>query len=240
MRGRMPKIATVAIPFAVAFGLAISGCGDSEQPTTSAEGFGQLSPGKVRKAAASNAHKEIPTQFGRAISLPSFGTVIYAKAIDVVDPLAEARPNGKNAHEVGVLIGLRNIGTRGWTGSVAQLSRLAVGPDGKPEGVIDSLGSLAGPCPGPLIKTKAPVSDKPASLAAGRTAFECVRFRLQRHENPILFKFAVRANDYTLGAEQNGRGYAVWALPGTLVEKCRFEPSAVAEGRCQGLEDDEG
>jgi len=222
--------------------LALPGCGGSDQPTQSAEGpagdLRQLPPGKVPHAAPSNAHKEIPTRFGRAISLPYRSTVLYAMAIDAVDPLEEHTSGGTRA--VGVVLGLRNIGTSGWRGSVAGLSRLAVSPDGRPEDIVESFGSSAGPCPSPPVKSRAPVGNKPLSFPPGRTAFECVRFRLPRGENPILFKFATQEHDYTLAAEENGRVYAVWALPGTLVEKCRFEPSSAPEGSCQGLEDDEG
>lgn len=219
--------------------LLAAGCGGSNGGTGSTESFSQAPPGRVPHAAPSNAHKEIPTQFQRAISLPYRSTVLYATAINVADPL-ESKPGGSGSHVIGVLVGVRNVGTSPWRGSVAGLSRLAVGPGGKPEKVIRSFGSSAGPCPNTLVKSKAPVGDSPLSLGPERTAFECVRFRLHRGSDPILFKFAVQARDYTLAAEEEGRVYAVWALPGTLVEKCRFEPSAAGKGRCQGLEDDEG
>jgi hypothetical protein len=189
----------------------------------------------VPHAAPSNAQKEIPTRFGRTVSLPYRATVIYAKAIDISDPIEEAGGSNAGGQTVGILLGLRNIGTSAWSGSVSRLSKLGTSPDDKPESVIDSIGASTGPCPGPLIKSRAPVSGKPLTLAPGRTAFECVRFQLPRRENPILFKFAAAADDYTLAAAENGSRYGVWAVPGTLVDKCRFEPGTV-KGRCQGLE----
>ena len=72
-------------------------------------------------------------------------------------------------------------------------------------------------------------------MKAGRTAFECARFLVPQREQPILFKLAAQSSDYTLDASAHGRGYGVWALPGTLVEKCRFFPGTV-KGRCHGLE----
>jgi hypothetical protein len=227
-------LGTVTLMLACFWALAIGGCGGSDSSNDSSEQFGQLPPGKVPHAAPSNAHKEIPTRFGRTVSLPYRSTVLYAKAIDAIDPIGtDASGNGAK-RIVGIVVGLRNIGTSDWTGSVARLSQLAVSSGDKPDGLARSFGASAGPCPGPLIQTHAPVSSRALTLAAGRTAFECVRFRLAAGENPILFKFAAQASDYTLGAGSPGR-YGVWALPGTLVEKCRFEPGTV-KGRCHGLE----
>jgi hypothetical protein len=221
--------------FACACALALAGCGGSDQASQSTGRFAQLPTGKVPHAAPSNAQKEIPTQFGRAVSLPYRSTVLFAKAIDVTDQPGK-RSSDKGG--VGIVIGIRNIGTSAWSGSVSRLSRLAVGSADKPEDTARSFGASSGPCPGPLVQTHAPIADRPLTLAAGRTAFECVHFRLPRDENPILFKFAAQAGDYTLEAASKGQRYGVWALPGTLVEKCRFEPGAV-KGRCQGLESDD-
>lgn len=215
--------------------LAIAGCGGSDSSSDSSEQFGQLPPGRVPHAAPSNAHKEIPTRFGRAVSLPYRSTVLYAKAIDAVDPIETKPASGGGERVVGIVLGLRNIGTSDWAGSVARLSQLAVGSGDKPDGIARSFGASPGPCPSPLIQTHASVSGRALTLAAGRTAFECVRFRLAAGENPILFKFAAQISDYTLAAASEGRRYGVWALPGTLVEKCRFEPGTV-KGRCHGLE----
>jgi hypothetical protein len=214
---------------------ALAGCGTSNSSPESTENFSQAPPGRVPHAAPSNAHKEIPTRFGRTVSLPYRSTVIYAKAIGTAVPIEEAGGSNANGHTVGILLGLRNIGTSAWSGSVSRLSKLAVSRDDKPEGVIGSIGASTGPCPGPLIKSRAPVSDKPLSLPPDRTAFECVRFRLPQRENPILFKFAVQPSNYTLAAAEEGEQYGVWALPGTLVDRCRFEPGTV-KGHCQGLE----
>jgi hypothetical protein len=106
-----------------------------------------------------------------------------------------------------------------------------------PEGVINAVGSSAGPCPAPLIQARAPVTNKPIEVDPERTAFACVRFLVPRDENPILYKFAARRIDYTLYplGRDKGHGYGVWALPGTLVEKCRFNPTQ-AKGHCHGLE----
>jgi len=54
----------------------------------------------------------------------------------------------------------------------------------------------------------------------------------------IVYKFATQTGDYTADPPPPGHGYGVWALPGTLVEACRFQPGRV-KGRCHGLEADE-
>jgi hypothetical protein len=139
---------------------------------------------------------------------------------------------------VGIVVGIRNIGNSDWTGSPTKLSRMGVGAGNRPEHNRAATGASEGPCPGPLIKSRAPVQTGPVTVSAQQTAFECVRFTLPRGVKPILYKFASQNGDYALRAAKAGRGYGVWALPGTLVEKCRYEPSQV-RGRCHGLEVDE-
>jgi hypothetical protein len=226
MGSRPPRSALV-----VACTLVLVGCEGSHP----AKHAGQPPPGKVERAARSNAHKEIPTRFGRAVQLPYRSTVLLATAIRAAEPVPVRPSVGRGGRVVGVVVGIRNIGRTDWAGSVAALSKLAVSRRDKPERIVRSLGASEGPCPSVLIQTRASVTARPLVVRAGRTAFECVRFLVPRRDNPILFKVAAQASDYTRVAALHGRGYGVWALPGTLVEKCRYFPGTV-KGRCHGLE----
>jgi hypothetical protein len=88
------------------------------------------------------------------------------------------------------------------------------------------------------VGTRAPVTRSSLDVPPGRTAFICVRFSLPPRVNPILYKFATQASDYVAIPPPPGHGYGVWALPGTLVESCRFDPGSV-KGRCHGIEEGE-
>src|SRR5262249_22146487 len=88
-------------PVAAVIALLAAGCGGDSHRQTSTSSGGQLAPGKVPRAAKSNAHKEIPTRFNRAISLPYRSTTL------LVTPVRVARV-GRGA--TGVVVGIRNIG----------------------------------------------------------------------------------------------------------------------------------
>ena len=220
-----------------AVALSVAACGGSgDKSSSSTTAAGPLPAGKVAKAAASNPHKEIPTRFQRTVQLPYRNTVLYVTAIRASDPLP-VRVTAHDKRAVGVVVGIRNIGRTPWSGAIAPLSRLAVSNKNRPDRIVSATSSSAGPCPAALIKSRAPANNGAISVPPGRSVFACVRFLLPNREHPILYKFAARPVDYTLLpiARDAGHGYGVWALPGTLVEKCRFEPSQV-KGHCHGLE----
>jgi hypothetical protein len=225
-----------------AVAMASSGCGGSHGKAAAATtATGEVPVGKVRRAAPSNPHKEIPTRFTRAVQLPYKSTVLLVTANHAVDPLPVRPRAPKDDRMVGVVLGIRNIGDISWSGRLAQLSRLALSTKNRPERVVKASNSSDGPCPDVLVQSHAAVTNAPVTARPGRTVFACVRFNVPRHEKAILFKFAAVPADFTaypLGPGQ-GHGYGVWALPGTLVEQCRFEPSLV-KGHCHGLEADEG
>jgi hypothetical protein len=227
-----------AIPLATAALLvAFAGCGGKAHRDSSAAASGVLAPGKVPRAAHSNPHKEIPTRFGRAVQLPYESTVLLVTAVRVAN-LGHTRTHGERRRQVGVVVGIRNIGTTSWRGSPAGLSRLAVSRHDAPEDVIATEGASLGPCPAPLARTRAAVTRSSLELPPGRTSFVCVRFSLPPGISPILYKFAAQASDYVDDPPPPGHGYGVWVLPGTLVEACRFDPGSV-RGRCHGLEEGE-
>jgi hypothetical protein len=245
----MLRLRSNLVPIALAGMLVVflAGCGSSSGGTSSEPGstgareeggHGQLPPGKIRRSAPSSADKEIPTRFGRTVSLPYRSTVLYATAVAVTDPIGGRTARHADGRVIGVVVGIRNIGTSRWTGSPAALSRLAVSSADKPQRVVRSYGASSGPCPTPLIKSRAPVSSGRRSLPGGRTTFACVRFLVPKGENAILFKFATQASDYTPAGAADGGLYGVWALPGTLVDRCRYEPGPV-KGHCAGRENDE-
>ena len=201
-------------------------------------GGGEVPPGRVRRAARSNANREIPSRFGRAVQLPYRSTVLFVTPIKAfsLDRVA-AREKGRR-RAVGIVVGIRNIGVTPWKGSPSGLSRLGVSAHERSERDVASRGASVGPCPQALIKSRRPVEKGSISVPAGRTVFECIRFLVPRGMKPILYKFASQSADWSVKAAEAGRGYGVWALPGTLVEKCRYEPSMV-RGHCHGLEADE-
>jgi hypothetical protein len=217
-----------------------AGCGsDAHRPTTTASGS-LPAPGKVPRAAKSNAHKEIPTRFDRAVSLPFRSTVLLVTPVRVAD-LGHRRTGDKHGapDRVGVVVGIRNIGSLAWSGAPAALSKLAISHESSPERVIPGDAASPGPCPSPLVSPRVRATRSTVQVAPGRTSFFCVRFSVPSDTHVILYKFATQAGDYTADPPPPGHGYGVWALPGTLVEACRFAPGTV-KGRCHGLEADEG
>jgi hypothetical protein len=216
---------------------ALAGCGGGGHRDSTAATGGVLAPGKVPRAAKSNAHKEIPTRFGRAVRLPFQSTVLFVTPVRVVK-LGHTHAHGTRRRQIGVVVGIRNIGTASWSGSAAGLSKLAISREDAPEDVIGAKTASQGPCPAALVRTRAPATRSSLELAPGRTAFVCVRFSLPAAMNPILYKFAAQASDYVANPPPPGHGYGVWALPGTLVDACRFDPGSV-KGRCHGLEEGE-
>jgi hypothetical protein len=214
---------------------AAAGCGGSGHHDTSTTAGGQLPPGKVPRASKSNAHKEIPTRFQRAISLPFKSTILLVTAVRVA---RLGHDRGRNGDRVGIVVGLRNIGNVPWTGPPAALSKLAISREDAPQRAIGGEAASPGPCPSVVAPTRARATRSSVEVPSGRTAFFCVRFSLPRGTKAILYKFATQASDYTAIPPPPGHGYGVWALPGTLVESCRFAPGTV-KGRCQGLEADE-
>jgi hypothetical protein len=224
-----------AIPIAAAALLvALPGCGGKGH-TSSGSTNGAAAPGKVRRAAMSNPHKEIPTRFNRTVRLPFESTVLFVTAARVAD-LGRARTHGKR-RQVGIDVGIRNIGTTPWNGSPANLSKLAISRRDAPGDVITADSASPGPCP-TASRTRAPATRSSVDVAPGATSMVCVRFSLPPRMNPILYKFAAQPSDYVTEPPPPGHGYGVWALPGTLVEACRFEPGTV-KGRCSGLEEGE-
>ena len=227
----------LALGCAVALSVtACGGSGDKTSTSTTTSTAEPLAAGKVAKAARSNPNKEIPTRFQRTVQLPYRNTVLYVTAIRASDPLP-VRVTGHDKRAVGVVVGIRNIGRTPWSGAIGPLSRLAVSDKNRPGRIVAATSSSAGPCPAALVQSRAPANNAAISVAPGRSVFACVRFLLPKKEHPILYKFAARNVDYTLLplSPDAGHGYGVWALPGTLVEKCRFEPSQV-KGHCHGLE----
>jgi hypothetical protein len=205
----------------------IAGCGGAGHQATTTASNGTLPPGKVERAAKSNAHKEIPTRFDRAVQLPFRSTVLLVTALRVAK-LGERR-------KLGIVVGIRNIGRTPWSGSPAGLSKLAISRRNAPERVIGATASSLGPCPAPLTQTRAPATRSALAVRPGNTSFVCVRFSLPGGFKPILYKFAAEAGDYVAKPPPPGHGYGVWALPGTLVEACRFAPGT-QKGHCHGLE----
>jgi hypothetical protein len=218
------------VPVSAAIAALAAGCGGTSHGTTTSSG-GQPPPGKVPRAAKSNAHKEIPTRFNRAVSLPYRSTALLVTPVRVASLLRD---------RVGVVVGIRNIGPAAWSGAPAALSKLGISDrESAPERVIAGDAASPGPCPAPLAATRERATRAPVQVAPGRTAFFCVRFAMPRKTRGIVYKFATQAGDYTADPPPPGHGYGVWALPGTLVEACRFDPGSV-KGRCHGLEADEG
>jgi hypothetical protein len=212
-------------------GLA-AGCGGGAHPQTSTDKSGLPAPGKVPRAAKSNAHKEIPTRFDRAVSLPFRSTVLLVTPVRVAD-LGHARGR------VGIVVGIRNIGSSAWSGAPAALSKLAISHRDAPERVIGGDAVSPGSCPSPLVPRHVPATRSSLQVAPGRTSFVCVRFSVPRGTHAVVYKFATQTRDYTDNPPAPGHGYGVWALPGTLIEACRFAPGT-AKGKCHGLEADEG
>jgi hypothetical protein len=219
-----------AVPLAAALLAGLAGCGGAAHRHAAAKTGGLPAPGRVPRAAKSNAHKEIPTRFGRAVSLPFKSTVLLVTPIRVAN-LARGR--------VGIVVGVRNIGSLAWSGPPAALSKLSISRGDAPGRVIAGDAVSVGPCPAPLAPRHVRSTRSSLRVLPGRTSFFCVRFSMPRGLHPILYKFAAEASDYTANPPPPGHGYGVWALPGTLVEACRFEPGTV-KGRCHGLEADEG
>jgi hypothetical protein len=205
----------------------IAGCGGAGHQATTTASNGTLPPGKVERAAKSNAHKEIPTRFDRAVQLPFRSTVLLVTALRVAK-LGERR-------KLGIVVGIRNIGRTPWSGSPAGLSKLAISRHNAPERVIGATASSQGPCPAPLTPTHVRATRSAVDVQPGRTSFVCVRFSLPGGFKPILYKFAAQGRDYIANPPPPGHGYGVWALPGTLVEACRFAPGT-QKGHCHGLE----
>jgi hypothetical protein len=236
---------------ACAGGLALSGCGGSDQSNTSTAGasagdvptaardFVDAPNGKVPKGAPSSAAREIPTQFDRAASLPNGSTVLIVAALDATNGSGDPSAADGGGRTAGILVGIRNEGSVNWTGVPSQIGKLAIGSGTTPQRTERALGADVGPCPATGPQSDAPVSNEPLTVAAEGVAVVCFQFPLPAGQSPILFKFAPRASEYTLQAADEGGEYGVWALPGTVLEKCLYSPGDLTKDLCHEVEADE-
>jgi hypothetical protein len=138
---------------------------------------------------------------------------------------------------VGILVGIRNEGSVDWTGVPSQIAKLAIGSGTTPGRTERALGADPGSCPaGGSSQSGAQVSNEPQTVAGEGVAVLCFQFPLPAGKSPILFKFAARASDYTHRAADEGADYGVWALPGTVLEKCLYSPGDLTKNLCHGVE----
>jgi hypothetical protein len=146
---------------------------------------------------------------------------------------------GGGGRIAGILVGIRNEGSEGWTGVPSQIGRLAIGSGTTLQRTERALGADVGPCPAGGSRSEAPVSNEPLTVAGEGVAVVCFQFPLPAGQSPILFKFAPRASEYTLQAADEGGEYGVWALPGTVLEKCLYSPGDLTKDLCHEVEADE-
>jgi hypothetical protein len=231
--------------------LALIGCGGSNQSNTSTAGasagdvpaaareFVDAPSGKVPKGAPSSAAREIPTQFDRATSLPDGSTVLIVAALDATNGSGDPSAAGGGGRIAGILVGIRNEGNVDWTGVPSQIGKLAIGSGTTPERTERALGADPGSCLAGGSQSGAKAANEPLTVAGEGVAVVCFQFPLPAGQSPILFKFAPRASEYTHQAADEGGEYGVWALPGTVLEKCLYSPGDLTRDLCHQVEADE-
>lgn len=181
-------------------------------------------PGGVPRAAPSNAHKEIPTKFGRAVQIRAGSTFFMVTATKFNGNL---RTTG-SGEDVQVEVTFSNIGSDAWSGDVTRSAQLLaeLSNGNKKRDVLLAPSRFCG---------AESTSGLRLSVAPKTTKYSCLQFKLPADASLELFKFSFDPKNFARVNPKPGNGYGVWALPGTLTEACRFAPSTV-KGKCRGLE----
>jgi hypothetical protein len=214
------RTASIAVSIAAA-ALAAAGCG-SDAPTISQDPA--IHPGGVPRAAPSNAYKEIPTKFGRAVQMKAGTTFMLVTPTEFEGSLL-THDAGEQAS---VKIKFSNIGANAWSGDVTPLAQLLaeLTEGSKKRDVLlqpsGACGSSGGSPPKLTVQPKS-------------TEMLCLRFEVPKNASLELFKFGFDPQNFKRVNPNPGNRYGVWALPGTLTEACRFAPGTV-KGKCEGLE----